>query len=104
MTIERRQHATTLRWTADDLITRQNVGVTMPEKINPGPVSARMSFFAPVCLLFFFVLITALSVLKRINIHPMHYLFVTAGFLRFIFCSPTWSISSTSTWPLLHRR
>ena len=83
MTIERRQHATTLRWTADDLITRQNVGVTMPEKINPGPVSARMSFFAPVCLLFFFVLITALSVLKRINIHPMHYLFVTAGFFAF---------------------
>lgn len=83
MSIERDDNVTTLRWTADDLITRQNVGVTMPEKINPGPVSARMSFFAPVCLLFFFVLITALSVLKRINIHPMHYLFVTAGFFAF---------------------
>ena len=83
MSIEQQDGATTLRWEAEDLITRQNVGGTMPEKVNPGPVSARMSFFAPVCLLFFFVLITALSVLKRINIHPMHYLFVTGGFFAF---------------------
>lgn len=74
---------TTLRWQADDLITRQNVALIMPEKTNPGPLSARMSYFAPVCLLFFFVLISALSVIKRIKIHPMHYLFVTAGFFAF---------------------
>ncbi|MES9904522.1 MAG: inner membrane CreD family protein [Sedimenticola sp.] len=72
-----------LRWQADDLITRQNVAVSMPEKLNPGPLSARMSFFAPVCLLFFFVLITAIAILGSVNIHPMHYLFVTAGFFAF---------------------
>ena len=83
MSIERADGATTMRWEAEDLITRQNVGITMPERVNPGPVSTRMSFFAPVCLLFFFVLITALCVLKRIDIHPMHYLFVTAGFFAF---------------------
>lgn len=72
-----------LTWTAEDLITRQDVGITMPQKINPGPVAARMSFFAPVCLLFFFVLITAICILREIDIHPMHYLFVTAGFFAF---------------------
>ncbi len=72
-----------LQWQADDLITHQDIGVIMPERINPGPLAARMTFFAPVCLLFFFVLISTLSVIKKINIHPMHYLFVTAGFFAF---------------------
>lgn len=73
----------TLRWRADDLITRQEVAVTMPEKLNPGPLSTRMSFFAPVCLLFFFVVIGSISILRGVRIHPMHYLFVTAGFFAF---------------------
>ena len=46
-------------------------------------LAARMTFFAPVCLLFFFVLITAICVVYRIDIHPMHYLFVNAGFFAF---------------------
>ncbi|MFK8066973.1 MAG: inner membrane CreD family protein [Gammaproteobacteria bacterium] len=83
MSVEIKDNLTELRWTANDFITKQNVAILMPEKINPGPLSARMSFFAPVCLLFFFVLISALSVIKKINIHPMHYLFVTAGFFAF---------------------
>ena len=72
-----------LSWQAEDLITRQDVAIVMPEKLNPGPLSARMSFFAPVCLLFFFVLISAIGIMKRIRIHPMHYLFVTSGFFAF---------------------
>jgi hypothetical protein len=70
-------------WKADELITGQNIGISMPQKLNPGPLAARMSFFAPVCLLFFFVLITALCVTHKVNIHPMHYLFVNAGFFAF---------------------
>lgn len=77
------ENGTLLTWQADDLLTSQGVGVVMPELVNPGPLSARMSFFAPVCLLFFFVLVTALGVLRRVEIHPMHYLFVTAGFFAF---------------------
>lgn len=72
-----------LTWKADDLITAQHTGIVMPVLINPGPLSARMSFFAPVCLLFFFVLITSLGILHRVQIHPMHYLFVTSGFFAF---------------------
>ncbi len=72
-----------LTWISSDLITQQDIGITLPEELNPGPLSARMSFFAPVCLLFFFVLITAICVIKEIQIHPMHYLFVNAGFFAF---------------------
>lgn len=72
-----------LSWLADDLITKQNIGVVMPEKLNPGPLSAKMTFFAPVCLLFFFVLLTAIGILRKITIHPMHYLFVASGFFAF---------------------
>ncbi len=72
-----------LYWKAEDLITSQYIGLSMPERLNPGPLSARLTFFAPVCLLFFFVLIASINVVYRVNIHPMHYLFVTAGFFTF---------------------
>lgn len=72
-----------IHWQASELITQQNIGIEMPQKLNPGPLAARMSFFAPVCLLFFFVLITSICVTRNIDIHPMHYLFVNAGFFAF---------------------
>lgn len=83
MSVTTEEGVTSLQWYAEDFITKQNVTLVMPEKLNPGPLSARMTFFAPVCLLFFFVLISALGVIKTIEIHPMHYLFVTAGFFAF---------------------
>ncbi len=72
-----------LVWQASDLISRADIGVVIPEKLNPGPLSARITFFAPVGLLFFFVLIAAINVVYRLPIHPMHYLFVAAGFFAF---------------------
>jgi len=72
-----------LDWQASDLITTGNIGVIIPEKLNPGPLTTRITFFAPVCLLFFFVLIGAINILYKVNIHPMHYLFVAAGFFAF---------------------
>jgi len=72
-----------LAWKAGDLITAQDIGVLMPEKLNPGPLSARITFFAPVCLVFFFVLIATIGIVRQVAIHPMHYLFVAAGFFAF---------------------
>lgn len=77
------ENAATLRWQADDLLTTQSLGMIMPERLNPGPLSSRMTFFAPVALLFFFVLMAAINVVFRVPIHPMHYLFVAAGFFAF---------------------
>ena len=73
----------TLTWRASDLITVQDIGVIIPERLNPGPLTARITYFAPVCLLFFFVLVVTINLLYKVNIHPMHYLFVAAGFFAF---------------------
>ena len=73
----------TLTWKATDLITKQDIGILIPELLNPGPLTARITFFAPVCLLFFFVLVLTINILYKVNIHPMHYLFVAAGFFAF---------------------
>ena len=72
-----------LCWEASDLITTQQVGVVVPGKLNPGPLSARITFFAPVCLLFFFLVMAAINILRNIPVHPMHYLFIAAGFFAF---------------------
>ena len=70
-------------WKANDLITRQAMGVKLPAKLNPGPLASRITFFGPVCLIFFFVLIAVIDIVKKVGIHPMHYLFVSAGFFAF---------------------
>jgi hypothetical protein len=72
-----------LSWITSDLITGQNIGIVIPERLNPGPLTTRITFFAPVCLLFFFVLVMTINILCRVDIHPMHYLFVAAGFFAF---------------------
>jgi inner membrane protein involved in colicin E2 resistance len=53
------------------------------QKINPGPLASRISFFAPVSLGFFFFLTYMISMLKRIEIHPMNYFFLAAAFFAF---------------------
>jgi hypothetical protein len=70
-------------WTYPNLITRQCIGIAMPRRQNAGPIASRMSFFAPVSLFFFFTVLFAVVVLKRIALHPMHYLFISAGFFAF---------------------
>ena len=72
-----------LVWDTDDLITKRDLGIVIPEKLNPGPVTSRITFFAPVCLGFFFLLVATITIVCRIPIHPMHYLFVAGGFFAF---------------------
>jgi inner membrane protein involved in colicin E2 resistance len=42
-----------------------------------------MSFHAPVSLFFFFTVMFTIVILKKIPLHPMHYLFISAGFFAF---------------------
>lgn len=72
-----------LTWGPSDLITRAQMGVVIPGRLNPGPLTTRITFFAPVCLLFFFILVMTITIVHSVNIHPMHYLFVSAGFFAF---------------------
>ena len=71
------------KWTYDKATTNQVIGVTVPKHPNAGPLAARMSFFAPVSLLMFFTVLFTTVVLKRIPLHPMHYLFIATGFFAF---------------------
>ena len=72
-----------LAWRYGNLVTGSRVGMELPEKIQPGPLAGRISFFAPVSLLFFFFLMLIITTLRRIRLHPMHYFFLAASFFSF---------------------
>jgi len=72
-----------LAWNYSDLISGNGIGIEMPKKINPGPMAARISYFAPVSLGFFFFLIFIISMMRGIRIHPMNYFFLAASFFAF---------------------
>lgn len=72
-----------LHWASENLISGFSIGMAMPRKLNPGPLAAEMTFFAPVSLAFFFVWMFVITLLKRIELHPMNYLFLGAAFFAF---------------------
>ncbi len=51
--------------------------------MNPGDVASRIAFFAPVGLLFFLVVMTVWCLISGVNLHPMHFTFLAAGFFAF---------------------
>ena len=73
----------TAEWQFDEALTGQVMGIVMPERQNAGPLAARMSFFAPVSLFFFLTVLFTVVILKKVPLHPMHYLFISAGFFAF---------------------
>ena len=73
----------TLRWTFANLISGQSIGMEMPEKLNPGPFAARVTFFAPVSLLFFLAVMVMVGATSGPSLHPMHYWFMAAAFFAF---------------------
>lgn len=80
---ERKGSGWQLTWDYKDLISGNGIGIEMPQKINPGPLAARISFFAPVSVGFFFFLMFVISLLRRVRIHPMNYFFLAASFFAF---------------------
>lgn len=72
-----------LHWQFDNLISGQSIGMDMPERINPGFFAARVTFFAPVSLLFFLSVMVIIGATSGAGPHPMHYWFLSAGFFAF---------------------
>jgi inner membrane protein involved in colicin E2 resistance len=72
-----------LEWRFASLVTGQAIGVDLPDKTNPGPLAARITFFAPVSLLFFVTVLVILGILSGENLHPMNYAFLSAAFFAF---------------------
>lgn len=82
---EKRQTANgwELKWDYQNLVSGFNVTLNMPQKLQPGPLAGKISYFAPVSLFFFFFLIFVLSALRDIDLHPMNYFFLAAAFFAF---------------------
>jgi len=72
-----------LEWNYKNLMSGYQIAMTMPEKLQPGPLAGRISFFAPVSLFFFFFLMLIITTLRGIELHPMNYFFLAAAFFSF---------------------
>ncbi len=72
-----------LKWGYKNLVSGYQIAMVMPEKLQPGPLAGRISFFAPVSLFFFFFLMLIITTMRRIELHPMNYFFLAAAFFSF---------------------
>lgn len=70
-------------WQFERLVADAPIGIALPERLNPGPLASRITFFAPVGLLFFFFVVAILSTARAQRIHPMNYFFFGCGFFAF---------------------
>jgi inner membrane protein involved in colicin E2 resistance len=72
-----------LRWQFLNLLSGVQIGMQMPQKLNPGPWVSEISYFAPVSLFFFFFLLFIFTIVKEVKIHPMNYFFIGTAFFSF---------------------
>ncbi|MBD3401700.1 hypothetical protein GF420_02305 [candidate division GN15 bacterium] len=72
-----------LTWEYDNLISGIQIGMKMPQRLNPGPFVSRVTFFAPVSLFLFLFLMFIITTLREIKVHPMNYFFICAAFFSF---------------------
>ncbi len=72
-----------LTWDYKHLVSGASIGMVMPQKLQPGPLAGEIAYFAPVSLLFFMVAMLVIGVMKQIDIHPMHFAFISAAFFAF---------------------
>ncbi|HEV8426745.1 MAG TPA: inner membrane CreD family protein [Pyrinomonadaceae bacterium] len=72
-----------LNWSYRSLVSGYQIAMVMPEKLQPGPLAGKISFFAPVSLFFFFFLMLIITTMRGIDLHPMNYFFLAAAFFSF---------------------
>jgi inner membrane protein involved in colicin E2 resistance len=72
-----------LTWQYSDLVAGFEIGMTMPQKLQPGPLAGEISYAAPVSLFFFFFLMFIITTMRNIDLHPMNYFFLATAFFAF---------------------
>jgi inner membrane protein involved in colicin E2 resistance len=72
-----------LTWSYKNLLSGYQIAMVMPEKLQPGPLAGKISFFAPVSLFFFFFLMFIITTMRGIELHPMNYFFLATAFFAF---------------------
>ena len=72
-----------LQWRYANLLSGFQIGMDMPQKLQPGPLAGQIAFFAPVSLLFFFAVMFIIVTIRGVDLHPMNYAFLAAAFFAF---------------------
>jgi hypothetical protein len=72
-----------LAWNYRNLVSGDGIGMVMPEPLQPGPLAQRITFWAPLSLMFYFFVLFILTTIRRIDLHPMNYFFLAAAFFAF---------------------
>jgi inner membrane protein involved in colicin E2 resistance len=72
-----------LDWNYRNLLSGYPIAMTMPARLQPGPLASEISFFAPVSLFFFFFVTFIITTRRNIELHPMNYFFLAAAFFAF---------------------
>lgn len=70
-------------WKFSSLVASTPIGVEMPQLLNPGPLASRITFFAPLSLLFFFFVVAIMATAQKRALHPLHYFFLSCAFFAF---------------------
>jgi hypothetical protein len=70
-------------WRFTHLLSADDIAVELPRMLNPGPLAAKITFFGPVGLLFFFFVVAMVARVRTVSLHPMHYFFLGTGFFAF---------------------
>jgi hypothetical protein len=70
-------------WEFQSLISTAPIGIDLPQLLNPGPLASKVTFFAPISLLFFFFVIAVLAQARGREMHPMHYFLLGCAFFAF---------------------
>lgn len=70
-------------WRFKNLVAAAPIDVELPGRLNPGPLASRITFFAPVGLLFFFFVVAILAAAQGRPLHPLNYFFFGCAFFAF---------------------
>jgi hypothetical protein len=73
----------TLHWTYGTLLTGNGIGMTVPYPLQPGPLAERITFWAPVSLLFYIFVMLLITTIRGVDLHPMNYFFLACAFFSF---------------------
>ena len=72
-----------LQWKYATLVTADGIGMTVPYPLQPGPLAQRITFWAPVALLFYLFVMLLVTTLRQVDLHPVNYFFLACAFFAF---------------------
>jgi inner membrane protein involved in colicin E2 resistance len=72
-----------LQWYYSSLVTGNGIGMAFPYPLQPGPLAQRITFWAPIALLFYLFVMLVVTTLRKVDLHPVNYFFLACAFFAF---------------------